>query len=74
MWLNFSDPIINNLESSNYSEEWVVIPEEYPADSWIYLLVTGNVTQNSTTNRLLIPAAHPVDYSPSPIRHAKLPC
>ena len=43
MWLNFSDPTVLNLDRrpEDFDPRYVVIPEDYPADSWVYLLIVG---------------------------------
>ena len=78
LWLNFSNPSIKQLDKDvdKWNETAVVIPEGCSEDSWIYLLITGNTTQNqaeegSKKARRLIPAAHSVSlnitqHNPSP--------
>lgn len=66
MFLNFSDPTINNLHKDprQFPAEKVVIPKDYPEGHWIYLVITGNVTkgEEKSVNRSFVPAAHPVSH------------
>lgn len=56
LWLNFSNPTILNLNNKTFNPDYVVVPENYPEGSWVYLIVTENFT-----NPLRRPiAAHPV--------------
>ena len=60
MWLNFGDPTIQNLNKTHFNDEYVVIPEEHPEGSWVYLFIEG---RNLTTDLNAIkgvPTAHPV--------------
>lgn len=78
MFLNFSDPTINNLRknASQFSPEKVVIPEDYPDGEWVYMIITGNMTSkyNQTTSeynntafaRKFTPSAHPVSQTSHP--------
>ena len=71
MFLNFSDPTINNLhkDPNQFPAEKVVIPKDFPEGHWIYLVITGNVTkgEEQSINRRFVPAAHPVShYLPPP--------
>lgn len=64
MYLNFSDPTINNLRknASEFPLEKVVIPEELEKDAWVYMVITGNITKNEQqdVDRKFVPGAHPV--------------
>lgn len=69
MFLNFSDPTINNLHknASQFRDEKVVIPKDYPEGHWIYMVITGNVTkgEEQDISRRFVPSAHPVSHSPT---------
>lgn len=60
MYLNFSDPTVLNLRNREWNPDYAVIPKDYPADAWIYLVIYTNSTSIPTSGRLTIPAAHPV--------------
>ena len=61
MWLNFSDPTVLNLDKTKFLPEKVVIPKNYPAGSWVYLVITSFPPQDlEDRDRLFVPAAHPV--------------
>lgn len=63
MWLNFSDPTIHHLDNKTFNPEYVVIPEDYPEDAWIYYLITADPHIRSRGVRGDIPASHPVSWS-----------
>lgn len=66
MFLNFSDPTINNLHknASQFPAEKVVIPKDYPKGHWIYMVITGNVTkgEEQEISRKFVPSSHPVSH------------
>ena len=68
LWTDFANPLILNTQKKDFDPKWVVIPEDYPADSWVYLLISGDHTPRPKTGnpmgRAFIPAAHPVCPSP----------
>lgn len=70
MFLNFSDPTINNLHKnpSQFAPEKVVIPEEFEAGKWIYMVITGKVMKNEKQeiDRRFVPSSHPVSQTPHP--------
>ena len=72
LWLNFSNPTILNVNQAKTSwpPQMVVVPENVPANSWVYLLVTATAFPfGASTGRNFVPASHPV-RSPSDC----LPC
>lgn len=61
MWLNFSDPTVLNLDKKTFPDEKVVIPKNYPAGSWVYLVITAvEPEKRGDVDRIFVPAAHPV--------------
>lgn len=62
MYLNFSDPTINNLNKSNFTDEKVVVFEGKTNVSWVYMILTANMTgeKKHGVNRTFLPGAHPV--------------
>ena len=64
MFLNFSDPTINNLHknATKFAAEKVVIPENYTAGAWVYMIITGDIAKGEQqhVNRKFVPGAHPV--------------
>ena len=60
MFLNFSDPTIIDLDRKNWGETRVVIPKDYPPDSWVHLVITSNASVDQAIGRVFIPASHPV--------------
>lgn len=70
MYLNFSDPTINNLHKDprEFPLEKVVIPENYPKGHWIYMIITGNMTKDEQQDALrkFVPSAHPVSPTTRP--------
>lgn len=71
MFLNFSDPTINNLHVKNKvwpAQVGVVGTANtfaVTAESWIYLLVTATGLPFGSAPKNFVPAAHPVSSSPS---------
>lgn len=59
MFLDFSNPTIQNLKNTTWDPNYVVIPENYPADAWVYLLITSDALPKDALRRD-VPAAHPV--------------
>ncbi|KAF7556546.1 hypothetical protein G7Z17_g1344 [Cylindrodendrum hubeiense] len=53
--INYSDPVLMHLGESRdtYPPKWVVIPEDYTEDKWIYLVLTMEPTSSVT-------GAHPI--------------
>ena len=63
LWLNFSNPTILNVNQAKTSwpPQMVVVPENVPANSWVYLLVTATAFPfGASTGRNFVPASHPV--------------
>jgi len=61
LWLNFSNPTIINLHNETWDQDYVVIPEEYPENSWVYLVITApSSAQVGRDKRSFFPVAHPV--------------
>ena len=63
LWLNFSNPTILNLQNTTWDKDYVIIPEDYPANSWVYLVITAPASVPSVSkskNRTFIRVAHPV--------------
>ncbi|MCJ1467290.1 hypothetical protein MMC07_005914 [Pseudocyphellaria aurata] len=60
LYLNFSNPTILNLNNKTFNPDYVVIPEDYPEGSWVYLLITADPFAASGPRRLDIPASHPI--------------
>lgn len=60
MYLNFSDPTVLNLRNTQWNPDYVVIPKDYPEDSWIYMVIYTNLTSVPSFGRATVPAAHPV--------------
>lgn len=64
LWLNFADPTIINLHNTSWNPDYVVIPADYPADAWVYLMITAHETKKSKhPERVFFGAAHPVSYN-----------
>ncbi|KAF4985418.1 hypothetical protein FDECE_16570 [Fusarium decemcellulare] len=53
--INYSDPVMMHLDESvdKYPEKWVVIPEDYTEDQWVYLVLTMEAGSSRT-------GAHPI--------------
>lgn len=60
MWLDFSNPTILSLDNKTFNPEYVVIPENYPNTSWVYLLIDAAPLTTDDRRRSDVPAAHPV--------------
>jgi hypothetical protein len=62
LWLDFSHPTILNLDTppGKWSDNLVVIPEDFDKDSWVYLLIIGNKPGPADPTRTFVSAAHPV--------------
>lgn len=62
MYLNFSNPTI--LELNKTANSWastrVVIPENAPENTWVYLAIISDEVHRLVGPRLVVPAAHPV--------------
>jgi Multicopper oxidase len=65
LWLNFSDPTIQNLDNTTFNSDYVVIPQNAPKDAWIYLIILSNDTDIPDPTRRFVPAAHPVSETKS---------
>lgn len=65
MFLNYSNPIVKNLDKTNWDDTWVVYPaEDFTNKDWVYLVITGvktvpNIAINQTAS------AHPVSLNPA---------
>ncbi|MCJ1242266.1 hypothetical protein MMC14_010273 [Varicellaria rhodocarpa] len=61
LWLDFSNPTIINLNNTQWKDDLVVIPKDYPEDSWIYIVITSNNTNipDKLKERRFVGAAHP---------------
>lgn len=57
LWLDYSNPTILYLDNKTFNPDYVVIPEDCPEGSWIYLVIKSSFPKS---NRTQIPAAHPV--------------
>lgn len=67
LWLNFSNPTIKNVAKRHddgfaWDPEWVVVPQNYKEDDWVYLVVTATGFPWGKPNRRFVPAAHPVSH------------
>ncbi|KAI9699786.1 MAG: hypothetical protein M1836_002821 [Candelina mexicana] len=60
MWLNFSDPTILNLEKLHWNPELALISDDSPEGSWIWLVITGNMTTSLIGGKQFAPVAHPL--------------
>ncbi|KAL8637645.1 MAG: hypothetical protein Q9228_005105 [Teloschistes exilis] len=62
LYLNFSDPTILNLTATNYTADYVVIPQAVPKGAWIYMIIYGNATGTGAPvgSRLQASVAHPL--------------
>ena len=60
MFLKFSDPTVLNLGNKQFDPNYVVIPKDYPAGSWIYMVIYTNSSAIPKNARRIVPAAHPV--------------
>lgn len=63
LWLDFSNPTILsvNQQKTDWAPQFVVVPQNVPSDSWVYLLVTATGFPFGTSpNRNFVPASHPV--------------
>ncbi|KAL8775827.1 MAG: hypothetical protein Q9194_003603, partial [Teloschistes cf. exilis] len=61
LYLNFSDPTILNLTATNYTADYVVIPQAVPKGAWIYMIIYGNATGTGAPvgSRMQASVAHP---------------
>lgn len=60
MWLNYSKPIVKNMDIEDWPETWTVYPaNDYTHEQWVYLVVTGQEKQAELA-RTQAPNAHPV--------------
>lgn len=71
LWLNFSNPTIKNVAKKHadgfaWDPEWVIVPQNYKEDDWVYLVVTATGFPFGKPNRKFVPAAHPVCISRLP--------
>ena len=77
LWLNFSNPTIKNVAKKHddgftWDPEWVVVPQNYKEDDWVYLVVTATGFPWGKPNRKFVTAAHPViSRLRLPVRHRK---
>lgn len=63
MYINFSDPMVKNIDKDKWDDTWVVYPtEEHVVNKWVYLVITGMKTSNF---KIQVQAAHPVSAPPS---------
>jgi len=67
MWLNFADPTILNIHrdpSKPWPKEYVVVPEDYDQNKWIYLAITSKrFDKEIQKEKKFITLAHPVSGS-----------
>ncbi|KXJ91823.1 multicopper oxidase-domain-containing protein [Microdochium bolleyi] len=43
--IDYSDPMffhLNETKRTSWPEQWAVVPEDYKADDWVFLVLTGN--------------------------------
>ena len=58
MWINYSEPIIKNLDKESFPSTWVVYPaDDYVNDKWVYLVITGKKLKPLSSQ---VAVAHPV--------------
>ena len=63
MWLNFSNPTINNIGDASFNPpEYCLVTQDHEQDDWVYLIMSMN---SSTVNKVLnsktfVEAAHPM--------------
>lgn len=62
LWLNFSNPTINNLANTTWDPEYCIVAEDFGETDWIYLLLTWTAKKK---DRRYLPAAHPVSIENS---------
>ena len=63
MWLNFSNPTINNLHDQSFEPaEYALITENHRKDDWVYLIIQENGTeqQRNERRRGFFAVAHPI--------------
>lgn len=65
LWINFSDPTILHVDAKfNFSTQpsHVVVPQNVPADDWVYLLISASALPFGTPppNVGFLPVSHPV--------------
>lgn len=63
MWLNFTDPLIDHVGDKSFNDpEYALVTEDYPEDSWVYLIMTAQGTQKQIKGgkRQFVPVAHPM--------------
>ncbi|KXJ93673.1 multicopper oxidase-domain-containing protein [Microdochium bolleyi] len=58
--INFSDPIFLHLDEAggSWPKQWAVIPENYKADDWVYIVLTGNGSSAGGASTTF--GAHPI--------------
>ncbi|OAL67389.1 multicopper oxidase [Trichophyton rubrum] len=62
MWLNYSKPIVKNMDIEDWPETWTVYPaNDYTHEQWVYLVVTGQEKQAELA-RTQAPNAHPLHF------------
>ncbi|EFR05270.1 laccase [Nannizzia gypsea CBS 118893] len=58
MWINYSEPIIKNLDKEEFPSTWVVYPaEDHLINKWVYLVITGKKLDPISTQ---VAVAHPI--------------
>ncbi|EGD89375.2 hypothetical protein H113_03006 [Trichophyton rubrum MR1459] len=58
MWINYSEPIIKNLDKESFPSTWVVYPaDDYVNDKWVYLVITGKKLKPLSSQ---VAVAHPI--------------
>jgi hypothetical protein len=63
MWLNFSNPTINNLHDASFNpEEYCLVTENYTRDDWVYMIMSmsGKTVEKALKSKTFIEAAHPM--------------
>ena len=62
LWLNFSEPTINNLDSVNgtWSPYLDIVTHNQPEKSWIYLVITAHEIKHKKDASFFPAVAHPI--------------
>ncbi|KAI9758556.1 MAG: hypothetical protein M4579_003048 [Chaenotheca gracillima] len=60
LWLNFTDPTVLHTKQTIWKDDLVVVPQNYAADSWVYLIVTATGFPFGAPERRFVTAAHPI--------------
>ncbi|KAK2855717.1 hypothetical protein FQN49_004913 [Arthroderma sp. PD_2] len=58
MWINYSEPIIKNLDKEHFPATWVVYPaDDHLTNKWVYLVITGKKLKALESQ---VAVAHPI--------------